>query len=92
MNDYELGKPPDHVVSNQLDDGDGVLVDLNTKQYFQLNETAMLVWRGLESGHSFAQIVTEMTSQYDVSAEHAAPRVQRVIDDLKARRLIVEPT
>jgi hypothetical protein len=26
----------------------GILVDLNTKQYYQLNETGSLIWRALE--------------------------------------------
>jgi hypothetical protein len=92
MNEFELGTPVDHVVGNQMDDGNGVLVDLNSKKYFQLNETAMLVWRGLEEGKSLAQIVAEMTRLYDVSADHATASVMRVIDELKARQLLVKPS
>ena len=35
--------PQEHVVFTEFDAGEGVLVDLNTKKYFQLNETAVVV-------------------------------------------------
>ena len=37
--------PQDHVIFTDLDGLEGVLVDLNTRKYYQLNETAALVWR-----------------------------------------------
>ena len=38
----------EHVVFSEFDGGESVLVDLRTKRYYQLNETATLVWRCLE--------------------------------------------
>jgi hypothetical protein len=52
--------PHSHVVYTEFDGNEAVLVDLNTKRYYTLNETAMLVWRGLESGKSTSEIVQEM--------------------------------
>lgn len=80
--------PHKHIVSTEFDGGDGVLVDLNSKQYFQLNETAMLVWRCLEKGQSFPEIVNEMTSLYDVTSEHAAARVEKVLQDFQSQQLV----
>jgi hypothetical protein len=84
----EPSVPHEHVVSTVFDGGEGVLVDLNTKKYFQLNETAMLVWRGLEQRRTPEEIVAEMTARYDVTPEHAAASVERVLSDLRAQKLL----
>jgi hypothetical protein len=55
-----------HVVVTDFDGGEGILVDLNTKRYYQLNETAMLVWRGLEQGKSIGEIAADFMSAYEV--------------------------
>ena len=41
-------------------DGEGMIVDLNTKQYFKLNETAALIWRNLEKGRTVEEIVLDL--------------------------------
>ena len=80
--------PHEHVVATEFDGGEGVLVDLNSKRYYQLNETAMLVWRCLERGLSSAEIVGEMTARYDVSADHAAGSLSNVLRSLEAHKLV----
>ena len=52
-------------------------VDLNTKRYYTLNETAMLIWRGLERGQTMDEIASAICERYDVSAEHAAMSIER---------------
>ena len=59
--------PHEHVVFTEFDAGEGVLVDVNTKKYFRLNETALIVWRGLEKNRTPAEIVEEITARYDVT-------------------------
>ena len=66
----------------------GILVDLNTKQYYQLNETGSLVWRGLENGNSVEEIVSEMEGIYEVSAEHAQASVKKLLANLESKRLL----
>ncbi len=80
--------PCKHVVFTDFDGGEGILVDLNTKKYYQLNETAMLVWKGLEQGKTLSQIVDEVTTQYDVSPEHAERSVQKLVNNFESYRLV----
>ena len=80
--------PLKHVIATQLDEGNGVLVDLNTKQYYQLNETAMLIWRALENGHPFDQIVAEVMAVYTVDNEHAVSSTQRLLNQFHERKLV----
>lgn len=83
--DLTTGK---HVVVTDFDGGEGILVDLNTKRYYQLNETAMIVWRGLERGKSIDEIVNEVTSSYEVDLERATTSVQRLLDSFQTYKLV----
>jgi Coenzyme PQQ synthesis protein D (PqqD) len=80
--------PGKHVVVTDFDGGEGVLVDLNTKRYYQLNETAMVVWKGLEQGKTMGQIVSDITSIYEVALDKATDSVQRIIDNFQTYKLV----
>jgi len=80
--------PLKHIIVTQLDAGNGVLVDLNTKQYYQLNETAMLIWRALENGHAFDQIVAELMTVFTVDREHAVASTERLLRKFHERKLV----
>lgn len=84
----EATLPHEHIVSTEFDEGEGVLVDLNSKRYYQLNETAMFVWRCLEQGKTLSEIVGELTRAYDVSAEHAAASVEKLLRSLQMHKLV----
>ena len=77
-----------HVVATDFDGGEGILVDLNTKKYYQLNETAMLVWRGLEQGKSTNEIAADITSTYEVELDRATLSVERIIDNFQTYKLL----
>jgi coenzyme PQQ synthesis protein D (PqqD) len=83
-----LQMPRKQIISTLFEDGDGVLVDLDTKRYYQLNEPAMMVWAGLEKGHAINEIVNEITSAFEVSPEHAVASVERILGDFKANNLL----
>ena len=85
MNDLIPGK---HVVATDFDGGEGILVDLNTKKYYQLNETAMVVWKGLENGKSMGEIVADITSTYEVPTGQATSSVQRIVDNFQTYKLL----
>jgi hypothetical protein len=82
--------PQEHVVFTEFDAGEGVLVDLNTKKYFQLNETAALVWRGLEERLSLEDIVGRITAEYEVEGAHATESVRRVLENFRSLKLVRE--
>ena len=80
--------PLEHIVASHLEDGDGVLVDLNTRQYYQLNESAMLIWSAIESGSSSSQIVDQIMATYEVSNERAIASVETLLKQLQKRKLV----
>jgi Coenzyme PQQ synthesis protein D (PqqD) len=77
-----------HVVVTDFDGGEGILVDLNTKRYYQLNETAMIVWKGLEQGKSIGEIVADFMSSYEVEPDRAMLSVQRLLDSFQIYKLV----
>ena len=80
--------PGKHVVATDFDGGEGILVDLNTKKYYQLNETAMIVWRGLEQGKTTTEIAAGITSSYEVALDKATLSVERIVDNFQTYKLI----
>lgn len=72
----------------EFDGREAVLVDLNTKRYYTLNETAMLVWQGLERGQTTAEIARDICERYDVSEEHAISSIEKLLTSLSAHRLL----
>ena len=83
-----IPQPHSHVVYTEFDGREAVLVDLNTKRYYTLNETAMIVWRGLERGQTIADIAREITERYEVTTEHAMASIERLVSSLSAHRLL----
>ena len=80
--------PGKHVVATDFDGGEGILVDLNTKKYYQLNETAMIVWKGLEKGKTMGEIAADITSSYEVALDKARVSVERIIDNFQTYKLL----
>ena len=80
--------PHKDVVYTDFQGTGGILVDLNTKQYYQLNETGSLIWRGLETGSSIDAIVDELKATYEVSSEHARASVEKLLRNLEAKKLV----
>ena len=68
----------EHVIFTDLDD-EGVLVDLHARQFYQLNETASLVWRGLAEARTVVDIAREMAAAYVVTIEHAQSSVETLV-------------
>ena len=80
--------PHDHIVFTDLDGTEGVLVDLNAKSFYRLNETAMLVWRGLEQRASIDEIIEKIALVYDVPADRAASSVERLLRSFQTHKLV----
>lgn len=80
--------PVKDLVFTDFEGGEGILVDLNTKQYYRLNETGALIWRGLEKGCTLEEIISEMQNLYDVSSEHAQTSVDRLLHTLESNKLV----
>ena len=80
--------PYDHIVFTEFDGSEGILVDLNTKKYYQLNETATLIWKGIASRAPMVEIANSLTSSYEVTPEDAQRNVQAIVQQLQDYKLV----
>ena len=80
--------PFDHIVFTEFDDSEGILFDLNTKKYYQLNETAMLIWKGLEQGLGTAEIVNQIVANYEITPNDALRNVDQIVEKFQMYSLV----
>ena len=86
-----LPAPNPPVLFTEIDDGSGVLLHLDTKFYFTLNRTGVVVWKALverAEGASVATIAERLTATFRVTKEVAEQDVERVLDQLRGDGLL----
>jgi hypothetical protein len=66
----------------------GFLVDLNTKKYYQLNETAMLIWKGLEQGLGTHEIANRIVDNYEITPSDALRNVDEIVEKFQMYSLV----
>ena len=71
-----------------LSDG-AVLLNLQTKRYFSLNETGTRIWEMVQQAVDEDGIVVELLREYEVEEPMARAEVRRILDELIEAQLIV---
>lgn len=71
-----------------LSDG-AVLLNLQTKRYFSLNETGTRIWELVQQTSEEDAIVETMLREYEVDEAMARTEVRRILDELIEAQLIV---
>ena len=79
--------PAEDVLSTDYET-EGILVHLETKRCFRLNDTAATIYRAVRDGLSRDEIVASMRESYDVDEETAVREVDRLLDELVELRVI----
>lgn len=73
----------------ELENQTGVLLHLDTKFYFTLNDTGLFVWRLLaQGGFTAVDLATRMSEEFEVSAEAALSDLRGLLTELEANRLV----
>jgi len=76
------------VACTELDDG-AVLLNLDTKYYFNLNETGLRIWQIMEDSLNSIEIAEKLAGEYDVDLENAKASVLRLLGELEKEELII---
>ncbi len=84
-------KPHPQVVLTELNDGTAVLLHLETKFFFTLNETALCIWRNLRDGKTEADLCLALIQEFDVDRAAAERDVQALVAALMGESLLVDP-
>ncbi len=88
-----LPAPHPQVLFTEIDDGSGVLLHLDTKFYFTLNSTGVVVWKALaaaEGEDDVASIARKLAEEFRVTPEIAERDVQTVLDQLRDDGLVTQ--
>ena len=83
----ERVSPHIEVVDTKLDDGELVLLHLESKTYYSLNPTGERIWRGLKEGLTLNEISHRLQEEFDVNKEDADRSVRDLVKELCEQKL-----
>jgi hypothetical protein len=69
-------------------EGEAVLLHMDTKDYFRLNDTAAWVWKGLERGLDREGLLASLLERYEVGRAEAEAQLDQLLAELTQRGLI----
>ena len=79
------------IIYADLDPKEGVVLNLDTKNYYRLNETAQRIWQGLSARKTLEAIAEELSRDYEVTKEEALRDVHDLLAELKRESLLGTP-
>jgi hypothetical protein len=82
--------PHPSLVFTQLDDTEAVLLHLDTKRYYTLNETGTRIWELLQQSRSAQEIALALQDNYALTDEEALPLLLAFMDELQQEGLVQE--
>lgn len=71
-------------------EGEGVVLHLGTRRYFSVNETGLTILQALQPKATMPELVTALTSRFEVTDEQAELSVRAFLDRCLASRLVEE--
>lgn len=79
---------PKDIIITELDDNEAVLLDLKSKRYYSLNETGLLIYKGIQASLTLEKIIEQLISIYDLDESEALDSVNTLISKLLNNKLI----
>ncbi len=83
-------KPPSEVLSAHLGD-ETVLLNLNSKRYYRLNETAAAIYRALEAGAGRDGAIKRVLELFEIDETTATAAVDEMLTSLATKKLLEMP-
>jgi len=80
------------VIYADLDAQEGVVLNLDTKYYYRLNETGQIVWQAIAAGKKEEDIAVDLSRAYEISEEDALRDVSDLVAQMKKAALIHSST
>jgi hypothetical protein len=69
-------------------DGEAVLLDLASGEYFGLNSVGTRVWELLSAGKTYGEVRAALTSEFDAPLATIEGDLAELVDRLLARKLV----
>ena len=77
-------------VASQVTDGEAVLLNIESGEYFVLNSVGSRIWELCDGTRSTAEIVSVICEEFDIAEDLAGADASDVLDELEKEKLIVE--
>jgi hypothetical protein len=87
LNSTDKATPNSDVIVTELD-GEAVLLNLDTRMYFTLNETGLTIWKQLTADETLGNIAQRLHDDYDVTIDKARQSVFQLVSELSKEQLI----
>jgi len=71
-----------------MKNGHAVLLHLERKAYYSLNETGAYIWRNLSMGQTLLEVSRGLELEFDVTTDIAKQSVSNLVDELAAEDLL----
>jgi hypothetical protein len=81
----------EHVASEVID-GEAVIMDLRTGNYFSATGAGAPMWEDLEAGRSYDQMLQSLIARYPIASRTLTDSLDRFLADLVANKLVEEMT
>ncbi len=88
MNKTKAYQKNPSVLCTELDEG-AVLLDLDSKCYYSLNETGLRIWQMMDEVQNPLEMAKRLANGYEIDAERAMASVVRLVEELEKERLII---
>ena len=75
------------VISQEVS-GETVLLDLNSENYFGLDEIGTRIWQLIESSGNLQEIYDTMLSEYEVEADQLLEDMEQLVVDIEKAGLV----
>jgi hypothetical protein len=76
------------VVFTRLDAAEAVLLHLETKRYYSLNETGALLWELVQEGKPLAEMAEALQADYTVDSAPAMAAILAFVEELCQEGLV----
>jgi hypothetical protein len=80
--------PHPSLVFTRLDATEAVLLHLDTKRYYTLNETGARIWELLQQGRCAYEIARALQDDYAITDEAVLPVLLAFVDELQQEGLV----
>jgi hypothetical protein len=76
------------VIYADLDPTEGVVLNLDTKNYYRLNETGQVIWQAVAARKTPEEIADLLVEDFDVDRETAMADVKKMFERFEDEQLI----
>lgn len=81
-------RPHPEVVDTELETGETVLLQLESKTYYSLNATGTQIWQGLKQGLPLREVSRRLQARFEVEPDRADRSVLSLVDELLQQQLV----